>query len=200
MVLPAVLLYAVFVIYPLIRGGWISLHQWDGISSTMTYIGFRNYRYAVDDPIFWKALRNTFQYAIGVTIAKNLLGLGLALLLNHKLRGLTFFRTAGFVPLRLPYGLGALFDAWLERHFPDRREKVLNRVREMRGGKLNDPDFGSRMRGEGELVEQIRALFHVTCRKLGLNRERAALSTAAFRRPPGAAPARVRVSGQMELF
>ena len=59
MVLPAVLLYAVFVIYPLIRGGWISLHQWAGISSTMTYIGFRNYRYAVDDPIFWKALRNT---------------------------------------------------------------------------------------------------------------------------------------------
>jgi DNA repair photolyase len=109
-------------------------------------------------------------------------------------------RTAGFVPLRLPYGLGALFDAWLERHFPDRREKVLNRVREMRGGKLNDSGFGSRMRGEGEHVEQIRALFHVTCRKLGLNGERAALSTASFRRPAGTAPPRARESGQMELF
>lgn len=111
-------------------------------------------------------------------------------------------RTAGFVPLRLPYGLGSLFDAWLERHFPDRREKVLNRVREMRGGKLNDSGFGTRMRGEGEQVEQIRALFHVTCRKLGLNGERAALSTTAFRRPGGGAAARGRAaeSGQMELF
>jgi hypothetical protein len=49
-------------------------------------------------------------------------------------------------------------------------------------------------------VEQIRALFHVTCRKLGLNGERAALSTASFRRPAGAAPPRARESGQMELF
>lgn len=113
MVLPAVLLYAVFVIYPLIRGGWISLHQWDGISSTMTYIGFRNYRYAVDDPIFWKALRNTFQYAIGVTIAKNLLGLGLALLLNRKLRGLTFFRTAGFVPVMLSFVVTGVLWSWI---------------------------------------------------------------------------------------
>jgi DNA repair photolyase len=113
-------------------------------------------------------------------------------------------RSAGFVPLRLPHGLGALFSDWLERHVPDRREKVLNRVREMRGGRLNDPNFVSRMRGSGEYIDQLRALFHVTCAKVGLNRERSVLSTASFRRPdplPSRAPAGRRAAhGQMELF
>jgi DNA repair photolyase len=101
-------------------------------------------------------------------------------------------RTAGFVPLRLPYGLAELFEQWLEMHFPQRKEKVLHRIREIRGGKLNDPSFGSRMRGEGEYAEQIRALFHVACRKAGLNEQAIELSTASFRRPsPG---------GQLGLF
>jgi DNA repair photolyase len=107
--------------------------------------------------------------------------------------------TAGFVPLRLPYGLPELFEAWLERHFPDRKEKVLHRIREIRGGALNDPHFGSRMRGQGEYAEQIRALFHVTCRRLGLNRERLRLSSARFVRP--APPPRKRPdTGQLEIF
>ena len=101
-------------------------------------------------------------------------------------------RTATYVPLRLPYGLAELFESWLETHFPDRKEKVLHRVREIRGGKLNDPNFVSRMRGEGEYAEQIRSLFEVACRKVGLNRETVELSTAAFRRPER--------GGQLGLF
>src|SRR5207237_1734549 len=58
-------------------------------------------------------------------------------------------RHAGYVPLRLPFGLGKLFEDWLEQHFPERKEKVLNQIRALRGGKLNDPNFGTRMRGEG---------------------------------------------------
>ena len=58
-------------------------------------------------------------------------------------------QVAGFVPLRLPFGLKDLFCDWLDHHFPDRKEKVLNRIRELRGGKLNDPNFKTRMRGEG---------------------------------------------------
>jgi DNA repair photolyase len=91
--------------------------------------------------------------------------------------------TAHFIPLRLPGAVAGLFEEWLERHFPDRKDKVLNRIRGMRGGRLNDPNFGSRMQGEGIFAEQMRALFHTTCRKLGFQDERAELSTAAFRRP-----------------
>jgi DNA repair photolyase len=90
---------------------------------------------------------------------------------------------AGYVPLRLPYGVSALFENWLARHFPDRKEKVLNRVRAMRGGRLNDPNFGSRMRGEGVFADQIAALFEVAARKWDVLDRRPLLSAAAFRVP-----------------
>jgi len=90
---------------------------------------------------------------------------------------------AGFVPVRLPFGVGELFEQWLERHFPDRKAKVLAQIRAMRGGKLNDPNFGSRMRGEGIFAEQLRDLFHVATRKAGIAEGSLELSTAAFRRP-----------------
>jgi DNA repair photolyase len=92
---------------------------------------------------------------------------------------------AGFTMLRLPHSVAALFAQWLERHVPASKERVLGRIRAVRGGKLNDPRFGSRMRGEGILAQQIHALFGVACRKAGLNRGGPALSTAAFRRPLG---------------
>jgi DNA repair photolyase len=94
-------------------------------------------------------------------------------------------RMAGFVPLRLPFGLGDLFENWLTRHFPERKEKVLNRIRSLRGGKLNDPNFGSRMQGEGIFAEQIGKMFEVACRKNRLNEDRIQLSTSAFRVPSG---------------
>jgi DNA repair photolyase len=58
-------------------------------------------------------------------------------------------RAAGYVTLRLPHGVGPLFEQWLTQHFPDRKDKVLHRIRAIRGGQLNDPRFSSRMRGEG---------------------------------------------------
>jgi DNA repair photolyase len=78
-----------------------------------------------------------------------------------------------------------LFENWLEQHRPANKARVLGRIRDMRGGRLNDSRFGSRMRGEGVLAEQIRALFRFYCRQYGLNRRRPELSTAAFRRPGG---------------
>jgi DNA repair photolyase len=92
-------------------------------------------------------------------------------------------QTAGYVMLRLPGAVAGLFESWLEEHFPDRKDKVLNRVREMRGGKIYDPKFGSRMRGEGIFADQIRATFETFRRRYGLDRPRPELSTAAFRRP-----------------
>jgi len=98
-----------------------------------------------------------------------------------------------YIPLRLPFAVKELFDTWLATHFPDRREKVLHRIREIRGGKLNDPEFGSRMRGDGQYADQLRALYQATARKLGLDREMPRLSTAHFRRPHDR-------RGQMALF
>jgi DNA repair photolyase len=92
-------------------------------------------------------------------------------------------RFASYVPLRLPWAVAPLFVEWLETHFPQRKEKVLSLIRSIRGGKLNDSTFKSRMRGEGEFAEQIRALFHVYERKEGLNREELELSVDGFQRP-----------------
>ena len=93
---------------------------------------------------------------------------------------------AGLVVLRLPYAVGPIFEQWLESHFPEKKDKVLNRVRALRGSKLNDPRFGSRMTGEGIFAEQIFRMFEVARRKAGLPEDRPELSTSAFRRPESA--------------
>jgi DNA repair photolyase len=100
--------------------------------------------------------------------------------------GATF---AAYVPVRLPYAVRPLFEDWLERHYPERKEKVLGRIRSMRGGELNDPRFGSRMRGEGIFARHIAQLFSISCRRAGIGEGRfPRLSTAAFRRDGGAQP------------
>jgi DNA repair photolyase len=90
---------------------------------------------------------------------------------------------AGRVVLRLPHGLKALFEEWLEQHFPERREKVLNRLRALHGGELYDPTFRHRQRGAGVFAEQIAQLFDAARRRAGLAERGPELSTAAFRRP-----------------
>jgi DNA repair photolyase len=92
-------------------------------------------------------------------------------------------RRAGYQLLRLPYGVKDLFEQWVITHFPDRKEKILNRIRSMRHGKLNDANFHSRMRGDGIFAEQVDAMFKIACQKAGMNKERSGLSTQHFRRP-----------------
>ncbi len=94
-------------------------------------------------------------------------------------------RRAGMVMLRLPHAVKDLFEAWLEHHVPEKKTKVLNRIRAIRGGRLNDPRFGSRMEGEGVFAEQIAALFRLACKKAGFSPDGPRLSTAHFRRPQG---------------
>ena len=91
-------------------------------------------------------------------------------------------RWAGFVVLRLPWAVAPLVEKWLEEHFPDRKEKVLNRVRDLRGGKLYDARWGVRGRGEGIFAQQIASLFEASCRRLGFNEDESELSVEAFRR------------------
>ncbi|MGA2869403.1 MAG: PA0069 family radical SAM protein, partial [Verrucomicrobiota bacterium] len=93
--------------------------------------------------------------------------------------------SAGYTVVRLPYANAPLFEQWLQTHFPDRKEKVLNRLKAMRGGKLYDAQWGKRFSGEGIFAEQIAQMFEVARRKAGFKNDYAELSTAAFRRPGG---------------
>jgi len=91
--------------------------------------------------------------------------------------------TAGYVVLRLPGAVADVFSAWLEEHFPDRKEKVLGRVRDLRGGVLYDPRWGIRQVGTGAIADEIGQLFTIARRKAGLSERSFELSAAAFRRP-----------------
>src|SRR5881275_2425332 len=88
---------------------------------------------------------------------------------------------AGYTIIRLPWAVAPLFEHWLDEHFPDRKEKVLGRIRDMRGNRLNNSQWDTRMTGEGVFAEQIASLFRVGCRHAGIG-ERPALSTASFRK------------------
>ena len=98
---------------------------------------------------------------------------------------------AFYTTVRLPGAVAEVFSAWLDRHFPERKAKILGRIRASHGGKLNSSVPGERMRGQGEPAGQLRALFHASCRRLGLATRPPELSTAAFRKV---------MAGQGELF
>ncbi len=102
------------------------------------------------------------------------------------------------IVLRLPWEVRPLFQDWLQQHFPDRAQRVLARLRDMRSGQLNDSQFGSRMTGTGIWAELLRQRFHKACARLGLNRTRRELDLAGFKRPAlsTASP----VPAQAELF
>jgi DNA repair photolyase len=97
---------------------------------------------------------------------------------------------AAYIPLRLPLTVAPIFERWLEQMLPGHKEKILERIRDLRGGKLNDARFGNRMRGEGVYADLMRTMFNTAMRKAGLRRDTPPLSTAAFRV----------ISDQMTLF
>jgi len=92
---------------------------------------------------------------------------------------------AFFLPVRLPHEVAPLFRAWLDEHFPDRADKVMNIIRSMRAGKDNDPNFFTRLQGFGPWAELMRVRLEVAMRKHGLKRERRPLRTDLFRPPQG---------------
>ena len=91
---------------------------------------------------------------------------------------------AGYTLLRLPHGVKDVFTEWLKLHFPEKLDRILGTVRDVRGGKLNVSEFGTRMRGEGKYAEQINQMFHVFRERLGYGKMRE-LNTSDFRRPGG---------------
>lgn len=111
--------------------------------------------------------------------------------------------SAAYTVLRLPWEVNPLFQQWLETHFPLRADKVMNCIRDMRGGRENDPNFGSRMRGEGIWADLIRQRFTKTLRKLALPKEGrfGGLDCSRFRRPLVVPESpKQKDSGQIDLF
>ncbi|MFL5328311.1 MAG: PA0069 family radical SAM protein [Gemmataceae bacterium] len=92
-------------------------------------------------------------------------------------------KSAAFVVLRLPWAVKDIFAAWLEQHYPDRKNKVLNRVRELHGGELYRSKFGDRMRGEGEWRDTFGRLFKLAKARAGIKDDMPELSVESFRRP-----------------
>ncbi len=92
---------------------------------------------------------------------------------------------ASYTVLRLPWEVKTLFEDWLNAHYPDRAQRVLHRIEDLRNGRRNDPNFGSRMRGTGIWADLLRQRFTVATRKLGLNRTRLSLDCSRFAPPVG---------------
>jgi DNA repair photolyase len=101
-------------------------------------------------------------------------------------------RSAGCTLLRLPYEVKDLFKDWLATHYPLKAEHVMSRMREMRGGRENDPEFGSRFRGNGLFADLLEQRFRIACERMGFNLEDRPLDAARFK--PTAR------NGQMDLL
>jgi DNA repair photolyase len=128
---------------------------------------------------------------VGVNIAPVIPGLNdeeiPAILKEASARGAVF---AGYIMLRLPYAVKDLFLRWLKTEFPDRERKIINKIMEMRDGKLNESEFGTRFSAKGELAETIHSLFELSCKKYGLNRKKVVLRKDLFKKP----------NNQLEMF
>jgi DNA repair photolyase len=115
---------------------------------------------------------------------------------------------ANYIVLRLPWEVSPLFQQWLEAHFPDRAQRVMNRVRDMRGGKDYDSDFGKRMKGEGVWADLIRQRAEKAIRRFGMEKRGSRfrqLDASQFKRPLvvpplGAKAKAAAAAGQMDLF
>ena len=109
-------------------------------------------------------------------------------------------RQAFYAVLRLPWELAPLFEEWLQLHYPDRAQRVLERVRDLHGisaqgradGKVYHSQFGQRMKGQGAWADLLAQRFALACRKLGLNRERVELDCSQYHHSL--------LSGQQSLF
>ena len=102
-------------------------------------------------------------------------------------------REAAYVVMRLPHELKTLFKEWLAEHYPERAEHVMSIVRQMRGGRENDPNFGTRMSGTGNYAELMEKRFDIACRRYGINKREAPELDCSRFKPPSP-------SGQLKLL
>ena len=111
-ILPALTVYAIFKLYPLVSGLQMSLLRWDGIEDPR-YIGLRNFEKILSDPMTGTVLLNNVQYAVGTVVGKIVLSLFLAILLHQALKGRTFYRTSLFMPVVMSFVVVGVLWSWL---------------------------------------------------------------------------------------
>jgi DNA repair photolyase len=120
---------------------------------------------------------------VGVNVAPIIPGLNdeeiPAILKEASERGAKF---AGHTIVRLPYSVKELFTDWLERNYPEKASKIINRIHEVRNGNLNDANWGTRLSGKGETAEATHKLFKMSCDKYGLNKEKMHMDYTKFRK------------------
>ena len=111
-VLPAITVYGIFKLYPLVSGLQMSLLRWDGIEDPK-YIGLRNFEKILSDPMTGTVLMNNVHYAVGTVVGKIVLSLFLAILLHQALKGRTFYRTSLFMPVVMSFVVVGVLWSWL---------------------------------------------------------------------------------------
>ncbi|MDE2775371.1 MAG: sugar ABC transporter permease [Chloroflexota bacterium] len=111
-ILPAITVYGIFKLYPLVSGLQMSLLRWDGIEAPR-YIGLRNFEKILSDPMTGAVLMNNVHYAVGTVVGKIVLSLFLAILLHQALKGRTFYRTSLFLPVVMSFVVVGVLWSWL---------------------------------------------------------------------------------------
>ena len=115
---PALLIYSVVVVYPMVYSAYLSLFRWDGVAPTKTFVGLQNYAdLFTQDQVFWIALKNNAVWLVAALLLPTSIGLGLALLLNLKFRGSAVFRSIFYFPAVLSLAVVGLIWTWI--YHPD---------------------------------------------------------------------------------
>ena len=111
--LPALLIFTIFVLWPIAQSARYSFYDWDGIQPMTDYVGLENYKALADDPVFWRALQHNIIVVVWSVCTQIPLGIALALLLTRGLRGSVIFRTLYFAPMVLSEVIVGVVWRWI---------------------------------------------------------------------------------------
>jgi ABC-type sugar transport system permease subunit len=141
-VLPALLLYALFMIYPFLQSIYFSFTSWNGVRAEKPWVGLANYREMLGDPLLWLSLRHNLIWVVIGTLAPMAIGLLLAILLWRRPRGFTVFRTIYFMPQVLSAVVIGIVWNWIYNPMFGNLNKLLDAIglEEVSRGWLGDPD------------------------------------------------------------
>src|SRR5215469_6893431 len=115
---PALIIYSIVVVYPMIYSAWLSLFRWDGVAPTKVFVGFDNYvTLLTENDVFWIALKNNAIWLVAALLLPTSMGLGLAILLNSRFRGSHIFRSIFYFPAVLSLAVVGLIWTWI--YHPD---------------------------------------------------------------------------------